>query len=102
VSEAATSRVKIALTFLLITLIWGSTWIVIKDQIAEVPPPWTVTWRFVVAALGMAALVAMRREKFRLPREALVLAAIVGVLQFSANFQFVYYSEHHLRRAWSR
>jgi drug/metabolite transporter (DMT)-like permease len=96
VSEAATSRVKIALTFLLITLIWGSTWIVIKDQIAEVPPPWTVTWRFVVAALGMAALVAMRREKFRLPREALVLAAIVGVLQFSANFQFVYYSEHHL------
>jgi drug/metabolite transporter (DMT)-like permease len=96
VSEAATSRVKIALTFLLITLIWGSTWIVIKDQIAEVPPPWTVTWRFVVAALGMAALVALRREKFRLPREALVLAAIVGVLQFSANFQFVYYSEHHL------
>ncbi len=95
-SEAARSRVKIALTFLLITLIWGSTWIVIKDQIAQVPPPWTVTWRFVVAVLGMAALVALRREAFRLPREALVLAAVVGLLQFSANFQFVYYSEHHL------
>ncbi len=95
-SEAGSSRAKIALSFCVITLIWGSTWIVIKDQIAQVPPPWTVTWRFVVAAIGMAGLVAIRREKFRLSREALVLAAVVGLLQFSANFQFVYYSEHHL------
>lgn len=95
-SETASSRAKIAFTFIVITLIWGSTWIVIKDQIAQVPPTWTVTWRFIVATIGMAGLVAIRREPFRLPREALMLAAVVGLLQFSANFQFVYYSEHHL------
>ena len=95
-TEAAGSRLRIALSFALITLIWGSTWIVIKDQIAQVPPPWTVTRRFAVAVLGMAALAALRRETFRLPREALVIAAMVGFLQFTANFYFVYYSEHHL------
>jgi len=95
-SEAASSRAKIALSFIVITLIWGSTWIVIKDQISAVPAQWSATWRFVIAVFGMAALAAVRRETLRLPRAALAFAAAVGVLQFSANFQFVYFSEHHL------
>jgi drug/metabolite transporter (DMT)-like permease len=96
VTGAAPSRARIWLSFCVITLIWGSTWIVIKDQISDVPAQWSVTWRFIVAALGMSALAVLRRESLRLPREALALAAMVGVAQFSANFQFVYHSEHHL------
>lgn len=95
-SEAASSRAKIWFTFCLITLIWGSTWIVIKDQIAEVPAQWSVTWRFLVAMAGVAGLVALRHESLRLCNEALLLAGIVGLLQFSMNFLFVYFSEHHL------
>jgi hypothetical protein len=32
----------------------GSTWLVIKDQIGSVPAGWSVTWRFAVAAVGVA------------------------------------------------
>ncbi len=82
--------------FTLVALIWGSTWLVIKDQIAAVPPAWTVTWRFLVAGLGMFALAAIRREKLALPPRALAFAALVGVFQFAGNFQFVYRAEHYL------
>jgi drug/metabolite transporter (DMT)-like permease len=83
-------------SFTLVALIWGSTWLVIKDQISAVPPSWTVTWRFLVAAIGMFALAAIRRERLALPPRALAFAALVGVFQFAGNFQFVYRAEHYL------
>lgn len=94
--EATQSRARTIGAFVLVTLIWGSTWLVIKDQISAVPPSWTVTWRFMLAALGMFALALIRRESLRLSGQAMGMAAVVGVFQFSANFQFVYRAEHYL------
>jgi drug/metabolite transporter (DMT)-like permease len=82
--------------FVLIALIWGSTWLVIKDQISVVPAPWTVTWRFSLAALAMFALAALRREPLLLPAAGLCHAVLFGLAQFTVNFQFVYASEHYL------
>ena len=82
--------------FVLIALIWGSTWLVIKDQISVVPAPWSVTWRFSLAAIAMFALAAVRREPLLLPADGLRLAALFGLMQFNLNFQFVYASEHYL------
>ena len=87
------SQARNIAAFVVLALVWGSTWLVIKDQISAVPPSWTVTWRFVLAALGMIALALVRRESLRLDGPGLRLAALVGVLQFAANFQFVYRSE---------
>lgn len=82
--------------FLLVALIWGSTWLVIKDQISAVPPGWTVTWRFALATLGMFALAAVRRDSLRLEPAALRLSVAIGLFQFFGNFQLVYRSEHYL------
>lgn len=94
-AQDRTQRRAIA-AFVLVTLIWGSTWLVIKDQIGAVPAGWAVTWRFVVAAAGMFALAMVRRENLLLPREGLLLALPVGLLQFFGNFQLVYRAEHYL------
>lgn len=82
--------------FVLIALIWGSTWLVIKDQISLVPAPWSVTWRFALAAAGMFALAAACRQPLLLPGEGLRTAALFGTAQFTANFQFIYASERFL------
>ena len=95
-SAATSSPARTAFAFILVTLIWGSTWLVIKDQISAVPPAWTVTWRFSLASLGMILLAAFRRESLRLTGEGMRLAAVVGVVQFCGNFQFVYRAEHYL------
>lgn len=87
---------SIAGPFLIVALIWGSTWLVIKDQIGSVPPSWSVTWRFIIAAIGMAVLALIRRESLRINAIGLKIAALVGLMQFVMNFQFVYRAEHHL------
>lgn len=51
---------RVFLPFILVTLIWGSTWIVIKGQLGIVPPSWSVTYRFAVAAIAMFAFAIFR------------------------------------------
>ena len=89
-------RLRGIASFILITLIWGSTWLVIKDQISNVPASWSVTWRFALACLAMFLFAVMRRDPLRLDRGGLWLALVIGVFQFSANFQFVYGAQHYL------
>ncbi|MGN6497606.1 MAG: DMT family transporter [Tsuneonella sp.] len=92
----ALTEPRIALPFLLVTLIWGSTWLVIKDQIGMAPASWSVSYRFAVAAAGMALLALVRGDGLRLDRGGHALALMLGVAQFSLNFNFVYRAEHHL------
>jgi len=96
VSGASGSRARGAIAFAVTTLVWGSTWLVIKHQIGSEPPAWSVAWRFALAAAGMFALGLARRERLRLERSAWPLAATIGLFQFFANFQMVYQAERYL------
>ncbi len=87
------TKARILIPFGIVTLIWGSTWLVIRDQIAVVPPSWSVTYRFLVAAAAMAGWAAYRRETLRLDTSGLGFAAVLGLMQFCLNFNFVYRAE---------
>lgn len=89
-------RFGIAGPFLLVALIWGSTWYVITGQIGEVPPSWAVTYRFAVATPAMFVLALAMRHSLRLPRAGHGLALALGLFQFGGNFNFVYRAEEHL------
>lgn len=94
--EAPASRTKVIVAFLVVTAIWGSTWLVIKDQVGSVPATWSITYRFLVACAGMFAFALIRRESLRLSRQGMIFAMLVGLAQFVCNFQFVYRAEMHL------
>lgn len=82
--------------FVLLTLVWGSTWLVIKDQIGLVPAAWSVTWRFLLAGTAMLAIASLRGDRVKLPVRTLGFAALIGMFQFTINFQLVYASELYL------
>ena len=90
------TRLAILLPFGLVTLIWGSTWLVIRDQIAVVPAVWSVTYRFTLAGLIMAGYALIRRERFPRDASGLAVVALVGIGQFCVNFNFVYQAEAHI------
>lgn len=79
--------------FLLVSLIWGGTWLVIRDQLSVVPASWSITWRFVVAAAGMFVLAKVRGEPLALPQQGWRWAIALGLFQFCLNFSFVYNAE---------
>jgi drug/metabolite transporter (DMT)-like permease len=86
----------VALPFAIFTAIWGSTWIVIRDQIGTVPPQWSVAYRFIIAAVAMALVAKWRGEKLALGREAVLPALFLGFAQFCVNFNAVYLAERHI------
>lgn len=82
--------------FIVCTLIWGSTWFVIRTQLGEVPPSWSVTWRFALGAAVMFALCLVKRKSLRLSARQHGFALLVAVSQFVLNFNLVYRSEQYL------
>lgn len=89
-------RPQIALPFLLVALIWGSTWYVITGQIVEVPPSWSVAYRFALATPAMFCVALAMRQRLAMPLRAHALAGLIGLTQFGGNFNFVYRAELHL------
>ena len=87
---------EVTLPFIIFTGIWGSTWIVIRDQLGTVPPQWSVAYRFVIAAIAMALVARWKGESLRLGRTALGAAIFLGFAQFCVNFNAVYLAEQHI------
>ena len=87
---------RVLIPFIIITLVWGSTWLVIRDQLGTVPPSWSVTYRFLAAGTAMVALALWRGQSLRFSRRQHLFAAALGTAQFALNFNFVYRAEHYL------
>ena len=90
------NRLAILAPFSIVTLIWGSTWFVIRDQVSVVPASWSVTYRFAVAAIVMAIVALVRRQRMTIDARALRFATALGLSQFCMNFNFVYRAEEHI------
>jgi drug/metabolite transporter (DMT)-like permease len=90
------ARLTVLIPFLVVTVIWGSTWIVIRDQLSVVPPSWSVAYRFAVAGMVMLGWALLRRERLGLDARGWGFAAALGFAQFVLNFNFVYRAEQHI------
>jgi len=88
--------VRFLLQFAVVTLIWGSTWLVIRDQIGTVPPSWSVAYRFLIAGVVMmgVCLATGRSLKAAAPAHGFFLA--MALFQFTLNFNFVYRAEAYV------
>ena len=95
-SEQRSTFTSVTLPFIIFTGIWGSTWIVIRDQLGTVPPQWSVGYRFVIAAAAMFLVAAYKGERLRLDRRAAVAIVFLGFTQFCVNFNVVYFAERHI------
>jgi drug/metabolite transporter (DMT)-like permease len=82
--------------FLLPSVIWGTTWLVIKFQLGVVPPEASVAWRFALASLLLLGWCMLRRISLRFAAREHAGLALLGALLFGVNYVLVYRSEQHL------
>ncbi|WP_304559765.1 DMT family transporter [Sphingomonas immobilis] len=90
------TRLAVLIPFAIVTLIWGSTWLVIRGQLGVVPPSWSVCYRFLVAGIAMLAYATARGERIRLDRQGLGFATVLGVCLFCGNFNLIYRAEQYV------
>lgn len=85
-----------ALIWLLLCLIWGTTWIFIKIGLEDLPPIAFAASRFLLAVIILFFIIHV--QKIPLPKTAKEwrLIALTGVLQFSINYSMVFWSEVYI------
>lgn len=84
------------LVWLILAVVWGTTWIFIKIGLGDLPPITFAAARFLLAVAILFPII--RIQKIPLPRTAAEwkLIALTGVLQFSLNYSLVFWSEQYI------
>jgi len=82
--------------WLILSGIWGSTWLFIKLGLEDLPPVSFAGIRFLIAFTVLAAVVAVRR--LPLPRKGSDwrIIAITGFLSFTVNYGLLFWGEQHV------
>jgi drug/metabolite transporter (DMT)-like permease len=94
-SRSTPDGVRNLLAFASCTLIWGSTFLVIRIGNDTVPPQWAAALRLALAAVVMLLLVVLTGR--RLPAGAARQAAVLyGVFQFGVNVPLLYWGEMYV------
>src|SRR3569833_2467456 len=84
-----------ATLFAAATIIWGSTWLAIKYQLGRVSPEVSVAYRFLLAALVLAAWCRFTGRSLRYTPRQHQFIALQGALMFSLNYIGIYWAEQH-------
>lgn len=90
------SSARLRAAFLLLTLIWGTTWAVIRLGLEGIPPLTGVALRFGIAGALLLALVRHFGVRFTWSRRELGLWAMNGLFSFSVSYTIVYWAEQHI------
>ena len=88
-------RMKI-LVWLILCLLWGTTWIFIKVGLDDLPPITFAASRFILAVAILLPVIWLRGLPWPRAAAEWKLIAITGFLQFSLNYSAVFWAEQHI------
>jgi len=92
----ATGRGRLIGGFLLLTLIWGTTWAAIRIGLDGVPPFTGVAVRFAIAGTLLLALALALGVRLGRGRHEKALWVANGLLSFCLSYAIVYWSEQYI------
>ncbi|SDW00233.1 Permease of the drug/metabolite transporter (DMT) superfamily [Marininema mesophilum] len=84
---------KFRLFFILLCLVWGSTWLAIKIGVDHAPPLWSAGTRFFLAGVLLLCWYRWKHGSFRLEGKAFRHLFILGVLVIAVTFGLIYWGE---------
>jgi drug/metabolite transporter (DMT)-like permease len=77
--------------YLVILVVWSTSWLPLSWQVEAVAPEIAVFWRFVLAAPLMWLIAWQRKAPLRVAMGQQIWFAALGLCLFSANFTLFYY-----------
>lgn len=83
----------VALSLALLCAIWGSTYLVIREGLSDLPPFLAAATRFAVATAILAVVAPPLARREGGARPTLALSCVMGVLNVAVAYGLVYHSE---------
>lgn len=87
------SPLKIILVYVLLCIIWGSTWLAIRASLESLTPFISLGSRFIFASLFIFVLMKFRGISLQKDKESIRLYLLMGFLSFVIPFGLVYWAE---------
>ncbi|MDQ3323452.1 MAG: EamA family transporter [Acidobacteriota bacterium] len=87
---------RIFLVWLILCLIWGTTWLFIKIGLEDLPPISFAAIRFILALFILAFIIYFQKLPLPRTKPEWKLLALTGFLQFSINYSLVFWSEQYI------
>lgn len=91
--NTAPTRAVVFALIALLSLVWGSTWIVIAGGLRDLPPFTSAAARFVVAAIGMSLVAPAFARREGGAKAPWKLGLVLGTLNFGTSYAVVYWTE---------
>ena len=82
--------------YVMLCLIWGSTWLVIKVGYGGLGPFNVAALRFLIASIVLAPIVPLFRASWPSTRTEWTLVVWVGLVLFAADYGLIYWGEQFL------
>ncbi|MEP6809395.1 MAG: EamA family transporter [Chthoniobacterales bacterium] len=89
-------KIRIIAAYLVLCLVWSSTWLVIKIGLDDLPPISFVALRFLIAFLVLVAVSLGRARLLPKSRADWSLLAFTGVLMFAVNYGLLFWGEKYI------
>lgn len=84
---------RVGAAYVLMVLLWGSTWAAIKIGVAEVPPYLFAFERAVAVASILTVIVLVLRQSFPRTRTALLASGISGLFNIGTSWALIFWAE---------
>ncbi len=91
-----TERLRVAAGLVVISFVWGSTWLAIKVGLGSAPPFIGAGLRFAIASAVLFTIVKVRRVPVPRTHDAKVVYATLGLLSFGLSYALVYWAEQYI------
>lgn len=82
--------------WLILCLIWGTTWFFIKFGLEDLPPVTFAAARFSLALIILAIIIVVQKIPLAKTSRDWKLLGLTGILQFSINYSLVFWSEQYI------
>ena len=86
-------RVRVAAAYVLMVLLWGSTWAAIKIGVADVPAHLFAFERAVAVATILTLATLALRQSFPRSRRAIVATALSGLFNIGTSWALIFWAE---------
>jgi drug/metabolite transporter (DMT)-like permease len=89
-------RLKIGSGYILISLIWGSTWLAIRVGLDYLTPIISAGIRFLLASFLIYGLMKIRKISLQTDSNSMKLYFVLGIFSFAIPFGLVYWAEQFI------
>lgn len=87
---------KPLIVWIILCVVWGTTWIFIKVGLDDLPPISFAAIRFIVSVLLLIPIIWWQKLKFPSSKTEWIIIFISGILQFFCNYGLLFWGEQYI------